>query len=124
LGSRPVPLRAEDLATLHVRQDPEGGWLVSDQGRVLEAPDRYRLTVPAKGDQAVDFPIYVHGYPPSGELGFQSVFESEGDGDGLKRPIPVVPFARRQTEVTLAQLGAETRIPVPARPGTFQAATE
>lgn len=124
LGARPVPLGEKDLETLNVRLDPAGGWLVSRDGPVPRAPDLYELTVPAHGHAAVDFPIYVFDYPDSGEMSFQSVFDSRGKGDGLKRSIPVVPFGRRQTEVTVHELKDRARLEVPRRPGSFENATE
>jgi uncharacterized protein YfaS (alpha-2-macroglobulin family) len=124
LGAAPVPLGTKDLEALGVREDPASGWLVSAEGPVKKAPDRYDLTVPAEGHDAVDFPIFVHRYPAGGRMHFRSVFDSRGDGDGLLKEIPVVPFARRSTEVTLHEVkDARTRIEVEQREGTVKDAT-
>lgn len=123
-GAAPVPLGKQDLETLGIREDPKSGWLLGPSGPVKRAPDQYQLTIGAQGHDAVDFPIYVHGYPASGEMTFESIFDSQGTGDGLRKSIPVVPFARRRTEVTVHPIEDRTRIAVEEREGTFRQATE
>jgi uncharacterized protein YfaS (alpha-2-macroglobulin family) len=124
-GAAPVPLGRRDLDSLGIREDARTGWLLGPSGPLKRAPDKYQLTVGAQSHAAVDFPIYVHGYPASGEMTFESIFNSRGQGDGLRKSIPVVPFARRRTEVTVHRVKkTETRIPIKSRKGTFLQATE
>ncbi len=122
-GARAVPLEKKDLALLNVREASEGGWLVSDDGPVKKAPDRYELKVSAHGHDAVDFPVYVHSHPDSGELKFRSRFDAGGVGDALEKRIPVLPFGRRRTEVTLHEVDPRASVVVEAKPGTWENAT-
>lgn len=122
-GARPVPLGSMDLELLNVREASAGGWLVSDQGPVKRAPDRYDLTVPGHGHDAVDFPLYAWGYPDSGFLTLKSMFDSAGEGDALLKKIPVVPFGRRVTETSILKVENSEVLAVEKRPGTYQNAT-
>lgn len=122
-GGRAVPLGDEDLARLNVRKE-KGGWLVFDQGVVPRAPDAYRIEAPAKGQRAVDFPIYVFDYPKSGELSLKTIFNSDGDGDGLLKKVPVVPFAKRRTEIRLEKVDGQAQLKIEPKQGTEVDATE
>lgn len=124
LGSDPVPLGEKDLALLRIRRPSPGAWLEADGTPVQKAPDRYALAIPAQGNKAVDFPIFVFDYPARGSMTFESKFAAaKGGGDALARVVPVLPFGRRETEVVVAEVKDKARVEIEARPGTVADAT-